>query len=125
LKKLIPYAVKKGYRLVTLNEMFGYPDNEVSEWKGSFDERIAPTLAPYESVMIKLGEGTYDYRVKGIQERLLELGYLDAEPDGIFGAKTKDAIERFQADAGLEVTGDADIDTQVKLKEADALAMDE
>ncbi len=32
LKKFIPAAVKKGYKLVTLNEMFGFPPNETAPY---------------------------------------------------------------------------------------------
>ena len=43
-----------------------------------------------------------------LQAALYDLGYLEDEPDGSYGFYTMDAVAGFQADNGLEVTGDAD-----------------
>ena len=43
--------------------------------------------------------------VKNLQEKLIELGYLDDTADGIFGEKTQVAIEQLQSDLGMTVTG--------------------
>ena len=43
--------------------------------------------------------------VRKLQERLVALGYLDAEADGIFGSRTLKALMRFQKERGLEETG--------------------
>ena len=40
--------------------------------------------------------------VRFIQQKLYDLGYLTAKPDGIFGEKTRDAVIVFQAYNGLE-----------------------
>ncbi len=55
--------------------------------------------------------GTNDDRVKEMQERLIELGYLTGEADGAFGNGTKEALEEFQEQVDLEVTGEADPNT--------------
>jgi hypothetical protein len=40
------------------------------------------------------------------------LGFSEAEQDGIFGARTEDAVKQFQRRHGLTVTGDADDKTR-------------
>ena len=42
-----------------------------------------------------------------VQQELNRLGYRSGPPDGIAGNRTRTAIERFQREAGLEVTGTA------------------
>lgn len=54
----------------------------------------------------------YSLDIKVIQLRLLALRYLEGEPDGWFGAKTRSAVRRFQLVNGLENTGVADDATQ-------------
>jgi predicted chitinase len=49
--------------------------------------------------VLTLGETGED--IKRLQERLLELGYNPDTPDGILGAKTKDAVLAFQSDRAL------------------------
>lgn len=50
-------------------------------------------------------------KVRRLQERLVELGYLTDEPDGVFGSLTLKALKRFQADNGLSTTGMLDVAT--------------
>lgn len=52
--------------------------------------------------------------VRVLQLRLVALDYLD-EAEGIFGARTTQALEKFQEDEGLDVTGEADEPTLEKL----------
>jgi peptidoglycan hydrolase-like protein with peptidoglycan-binding domain len=44
--------------------------------------------------------------VRGIQEELAAHGYSPGKADGVFGARTRGAIEEYQRDAGLQVTGE-------------------
>lgn len=59
--------------------------------------------------------------VHHLQRRLNELGYKDAysDKDGWLGDLTRLAIESFQKDRGLKVTGDVDADTFTKIFEGD------
>ena len=59
--------------------------------------------------------------VHHLQRRLNELGYKDAysDKDGWFGDLTRLAVEKFQQDKGLSVTGDVDADTFTKIFEGD------
>ena len=53
--------------------------------------------------------------VELLQERLIELGYLDGDADGAFGPKTEKAVIAFQSAAELEETGIIDVDTMEAL----------
>lgn len=53
--------------------------------------------------------------IRDVQTKLAELGYLDAEPDGVMGAATSGALGVFQRDNGLEVTGEIDDATRALL----------
>lgn len=50
-----------------------------------------------------------------IQKRLLSLGYKAGSANGVMGAKTVEALKKFQADNELTVTGVADDETVAKL----------
>lgn len=120
LQYFIPYAVQNGYRLVTMNELFGYPANEVRPLKSPAENRPVPALAPYEKVPVDYQKGSHAYGVKLLQERLIELGYLENGADGIYGENTEKAVFNFQTQAGLPATGKADASTQEKLFEESA-----
>lgn len=68
----------------------------------------------------KLSKGSKGEAVMKLQTRLTALGYMDSEIDGDYGTKTKTAVQLFQKDAGLEVTGIADAQTQERLYAPDA-----
>lgn len=50
-----------------------------------------------------------------LQNRLVQLNYLNGSADGVFGAATEKAVKEFQKNNGLEATGIADPMTQAKL----------
>ena len=120
LKTFIPYAVSQGYQLVTLNNLFDLPDNEISDLS-TFDTTM-PEPEPYVEEYLEMRKGDYSWSVVLIQQRLCELGFLDASDgvngnaaDGVFGSGTVEAVKKYQASAGLPVTGIADTETQKKL----------
>lgn len=49
--------------------------------------------------------GSTGTEVSQIQAMLAFLGYLQTAPDGIYGPKTKEAVQRFQSDKGLVIDG--------------------
>jgi N-acetylmuramoyl-L-alanine amidase len=55
--------------------------------------------------------------VKGVQERLLNLGYECGPVDGQDGPRTQDALRQFQRENDLEESGEADDATRDKLVE--------
>ncbi|MCC7247968.1 MAG: peptidoglycan-binding protein, partial [Lysobacter sp.] len=64
----------------------------------------------------ELKQGDTGAQVEQLQTRLSDLGYTDAagnklKPDSDFGNRTKEAIEQFQRENGMKVTGVADQET--------------
>ncbi len=58
-----------------------------------------------------------DRGVSGAQGRLLNMGYDVGAVDGDLGSQTRQALEQFQRDNGLEVSGELDDATRAKLME--------
>ena len=63
-------------------------------------------------------KGDAGEKVTWIQTRLKELEYLDKEPTGIFDEETERALQEFQRDQRLLVTGMADSITMQALATA-------
>ena len=114
----IPYATQQGYQLVTLNEMFGYPENETSP----LTEADMPKPDPYVIEEYKLvnKKNNYIYDVYLIQQRLIELGWLHDTADGVYGNATYMAVGYFQKAIGMQPNGDATPETQEALFADDA-----
>ena len=119
LREFIPYVVSQGYELVTLNELLGLDANETSDLSTAAQQMPAP--APYQVEYRELHKGEYSWSVVQIQQRLMQLGYLDRSAksatrgnpaDGVYGSSTVSAIQSFQKANGLPETGIADVDTQ-------------
>lgn len=66
-------------------------------------------------------EGAADEAVLVVQKRLDQLGYLDSEYDGFFGAVTTKAIKEFQKANGLKDNGNINANTVEKLFSEDAV----
>lgn len=115
LLRFIPWVAGQGYRMVTLNEMFGYPDNETAELAVPIREHTIPPLEPYERVYVSYKKKTYAWGVYLLQEKLIELGYLDGAPDGIYGDDCVKAVKAWQKDHGVEQTGVADAEMQERI----------
>ena len=74
------------------------------EQKAYFKLEVGEPTVNYD----RLASGSRGDAVQALQERLVELGYLDDKADGIFGGNTSNAIRDAQEQAGMEVTGVAD-----------------
>lgn len=70
-----------------------------------------------EIVYPTLQKGLRNDDVRTMQERLIELKYLDGKADGDFGKKTEDAVKAAQEAFGMEANGIADNAFQQKLYE--------
>lgn len=122
LKPFIAMASSKGYRLVTMNELFGIEGNAIGS-ELTIDRQTLPNL---ESYVPRLYDLKIHYRacaVFDLQERLAELGYLtgeDAVADGLYGPNTSIAVSAFQAKVGIPATGNASVETQERLYALDA-----
>ena len=111
LLQFIPAVTQAGYRLVTLNEMFGLPTNEIAPYTA---DKPMPVFDSFEVKPIPLQKTVYTRAAAVVQKRLIELGWLSntVVPDGIFGNTSYMATGFFQKAHGLESTGIMDVDAQ-------------
>ncbi len=125
--EFIPYAISEGYELVTMNELLGLPENEITDL--STAETTMPEPQAYAPDYAEMKQGDYSWSVVLIQRKLAELGYLDGNSktatqgdpaDGVYGEGTAQAIARYQSEHGMPPTGIADTATQRKLLGADS-----
>ena len=120
LLRFIPWAAEQGYQLVTLNEMFDYPANETSELVIPIEEHEIPAPEPYEMVYVPLKATSYCWEAYLLQEKLIELGYLNGSPDGVYGEGCAKAIAKYQQDHGMEANGVADAELVRTILEGNA-----
>lgn len=78
------------------------------EYKAYFRLEVAEPEIVYDEI----SSGSRGDNVQALQERLIELGYLDDDADGIFGNNTANAIRAAQSQAGMTQTGVADNEFQ-------------
>ena len=119
LLRFIPWVKEQGYQMVTLNEMFGYPDNETSELTIPISEHKIPPLEPYEMAYVPLKATSYCWEAYLLQEKLIAMGYLEGKPDGVYGPGCADAISKYQKDHGMKANGVADADLVRTILETD------
>lgn len=62
--------------------------------------------------------------VRLLQCTLRDMGYFSGAATGVYGSETRQAVAAFQRQSGLTVTGDADMDTCVRLYEQAAQSED-
>ena len=117
LTQFIPYVASMGYEMVTLNELFGYEENQVTAYRGREE---MPIPQAYEEDYRTHKVGDYAYNILLMQDRLRELGLLEMEGEstGYYGKQTAEAISEFQSQKGLPATGVADSATQRLLFES-------
>jgi peptidoglycan/xylan/chitin deacetylase (PgdA/CDA1 family) len=117
LEAFIPYAVSRGYRCVTLNELLGQEPNEIKVYRS--EPMPAPRAYTEDHRICRTGE--YSWNICRIQSGLMKMGLLTIEgdePTGYYGELTEAAVRKFQAAHGLPVTGEADADTQNAIEAA-------
>ena len=118
-------ASRKGYKLVTMNELFGLDSNEIGS-SLTISQQTLPDLNDYIPTYYDLKLNYRTNAVYSLQAKLINLGYLTApegltiRADGIYGADTSIAVSAFQARVGIVATGNADVETQQKLFAEDA-----
>lgn len=119
---LIAEANRKGYRMVTMNQLFGLEENSLSD-RLTIDEQTLPELNDYEPTYYDLKLNDRTHAVYDLQAQLMALGYLtgeDVKADGIYGPTTSVAVSVYQAEAGFPATGNATAETQSSLAAAAA-----
>jgi len=75
-----------------------------------------PTITPNKAYKL-LNYGDTGNDVKKLQQRLIELGYLNDKADGKYGNNTRNAVRAFQQAHGLAADGEAGRITQTYLYE--------
>lgn len=119
-EEFIAAASRKGYKLVTMNELFGLNEDVVGR-DLTIDQQTLITMEGYTPTYYDLKLNYQTNAVFNLQGRLMQLGYLvspdgsQLKADGIYGADTSIAVGEFQAKVGLPATGNADVLTQEKL----------
>jgi len=84
-------------------------------------QTVSVTLDVPAYTELSISAGVNADVVADVQARLMELGYMDEDdPDGIYSDVTQTAVEHFQAQAGLPVTGTVDQKTITALLSPDA-----
>ena len=119
LLQIIPEITARGYRLVTVNEMFGLPENETSDLS-TLDINAKPEFKSFKVTIPSLKKTTYSRAGAVVQKRLIELGWLGGDADGEFGANSYMATGFFQVASGIKGTGVCDPETQAALFADDA-----
>ena len=71
----------------------------------------SPITWPAFLTEMSASEGDTGLDVYVLQKRLAQMGYFNGSPTASFGEQTRLAVQRFQQDNGLEVTGQADAAT--------------
>ncbi len=102
------------------------PDGSVREGtlddEGRLHERVPPLT---ERLLLDVAQRRFELdiaglpeasTVEGAQSRLNQLNYFVGDVDGSLGPKTASALQRFQRDQALPVTGDLDGATAVALE---------
>lgn len=74
-----------------------------------------------EDNVIIMQNGTRGMAVTRLQQRLVELGYYNITPDGIYNSDDIAAVKAFQRKNGLKIDGIAGLDTQIVLYSETAL----
>lgn len=118
IRQFIPAAVQAGYRLVTLNEMFGLPANETAALSTAPSD--APQLERFRVQAMMLKPTAYARAGAVVQARLIELGWMHGEPTGVYGKTTAACVKLFQTAVGITADGVAGHDTQLLLFSPDA-----
>jgi len=108
MKALVPRLWAAGYRMVTLNDLYGLEDNAQTPLQTAAEPM---PLEAYERFDQTLERNDFLRDVYLLQQELSRRGYTIDKVDGIYGAVTERAIRAFQTDCGLPVSGKCDPET--------------
>jgi len=98
------------------NRYFTGTSGSTEDRVGAYVRFISGGIA-YVEDRLAVADGAPDLSsVRGIQERLIALGYEPGKVDGIQGPKTTAAIKKFQTDRGLKVDGVAGPITRAEMR---------
>lgn len=114
LLKFIPYCTQQGYKLITLNEMYGLPENETSPLTTTLDDP-APAFRAFKVDPVSLKKVTFCRAAAVVQQRLIDLGWLEGTADGEFGNGSFMATGFFQMASNIKANGVATVETQIAM----------
>jgi len=116
----VPFLDMINVLAITMNECKATPDelaeNTVARVVGAFDKAKVTAESPI--VMVPDAGAEKPYRqatIKLAQQKLVDLGYLAADPDGVIGPATTEALTLYQSENGLTSNGELSVDTMFKL----------
>lgn len=93
----------------TWNALLGYSQSQTPTY-GNISTPISQTVySPPTKNYLTIGDSGQN--VKAVQERLLQLGFFNANPDGYFGENTRAYVYSFQQYSRLNPTGNVDAQT--------------
>lgn len=118
----VDYLVAKTHDFYTQREIWpeDFESDEIEVDLGENEDEYIPPFEPRENIFYTVGE---NYSQIGyIEERLIQLGYMEGVADNGFSQETANAVSRFQEVNGLDVTGIADYDTLTVLLSKYAIA---
>ncbi len=96
-------------------------EQESSEEESSEESSEASVYTSFEITEdMVYGYGDSDDNITEIQQRLVELGFMDDDPTGYFGEVTLAAVEAFEEANGLDVDGELSYDDLILLFSSDA-----
>lgn len=78
------------------------------------------SAAPQQTEYMALGEGSYGTAIYALENRLIELKYMDGAADGYYDSETTQAIKTFEYVNGRTQTGVASVQLQELLYSKDA-----
>jgi peptidoglycan hydrolase-like protein with peptidoglycan-binding domain len=81
-----------------------------------------PMIQASQSRMDRLHRNNWGATVREVQRRLVSLGYYVGGVDGLLGPSTQAALNDFQRDQNLPLTGRIDADTLAALQIGEPLA---
>lgn len=91
--------------LLGLSAPFCLAEDTTETTASALEAKVGITAAEAEAKYQMIKKGSNSRVVKAVQAKLIELGYLDDNADGIYGQNTATAVELFETEQGLTVDG--------------------
>ena len=88
-----------------MNALFGYEENAASPLTDDPRTRAVEPLGAYEMDYRTMQNPTYSYLAYQVQAKLIELGYMEGTPDGIYGKGSATAAAKWQQSKGYTADG--------------------
>lgn len=112
----IPFLDMINVLAIVLNECRARPDDLAETTVARVIGAFGPSRVTLESPIVTVPDAGAEksYRqatVALVQQKLVDQGFLQGEPDGVIGSGTAEALRNYQAAKGLPETGEMSVDT--------------